>query len=401
MPVLGSPVGILVFTVAAFAWAYLLYIPGHPQLLPLERTIAGIFSGYVLVGFSFSLAHLGLPRAWSSTLNNSAFLAFLPLMPVLRTYFRAYWLAWIRWSAALGGISAGLLAAYQSRVLDMPRAEGIVGNPLIFSYLAALLSLLNLILALDRRVPQRSLHAVAAVASLTALFFAGGRTALALYPLFGSALVVHSLLGRDADWRRLAVSGYIVLLSGIAGYELVRHSEPFLAASRRFSASVEVITGSGDAGADISLRDRVEMQKLGWRLFAAHPFAGHGRDRVRFHSGSDGTTREFTHFHNAYLTEAVASGVLGLLFYLAVLAAPILASWRLPAPGRSIGVTLAAFTAANATTNIGFYHDLTTSYFALAVIALTVGNSLPLRREDEMDEFKRHLERDAIAYRQG
>lgn len=393
--VLGSLSSILAIGGAGIAWIYRLLDRSLFRMTAIERAMSGLFIAYVLVGFVFSAAHLGLSVAFQSSIRNGAFAFFLPLMPVLRVYWRPYWMDWMRRSVSFGGIAAGIVAVIQWAVWSMPRAEGGAGNALVFSYLVALLSLLNLILYLDVRTPKRALHGLGAVFAFLALLFSGSRATLLIYPAFVAIFVLDGLRTREAvNWRRATIGAYALLLLLVPTYEYFRHSEVVLAAEKRFSALFELVAGSGDPGTDISLRERIEMQKLGWHLFLEHPFAGHGRDVLPPDLHDNSNEHRYTHLHNAFLTEAVASGILGLLSYLGVLVSPVLAAWRLPRPGRQIGLTLAAFTAINATTNIGFYHDLTTSFFCLATILLAIGNNLPIgggRVGEEADAFARHV----------
>ncbi len=71
----------------------------------------------------------------------------------------------------------------------------------------------------------------------------------------------------------------------------------------------------------------------------------------------------FSHLHNGYLTDLVASGILGLLSLLAVLLAPLFLFWnaRPVVFGGVLAVVLGyVFYGA---TNLLFYHDVVTLLF--------------------------------------
>jgi O-antigen ligase len=338
--------------------------------------IAGVFLSYALVTVASSLINDNPGRGLAAAASHLGFIAVLPLLPVLRYDCDEYWARWFTASLAVGGCLAGIVALAAATINRSLRVEALTGNPLIFAYLVGVMACLNGWLALESRGRIQLFHSIATLASLLALVLAGSRGPLAAFAAVAAGALLWKIVTAARDLFRLAISFY-VLIAAIAFVYVSLNS--FTATQRvvdllagRFATLGQFLVESPNGPTiDANLDARRTMLDAGWQAFVERPFLGHGRqnvmDAVSKIAGAD--PLPFTHLHNAFLTEAVASGILGLIAFCAVLALPIVAA-RGARPWQALAVILTAFTALYGMANIGFNHDIKVFSYALFIVIL-------------------------------
>lgn len=375
MPVLGTTSGALVFGAGFIAWLYVLML-WPVTLEPRERLIGAIFFAYVIVGLIFGIGNVGLIPALEVQWNNVGFILTAPLLPILRIYHREYWDRWMQYAVALGGLGVGASALWEVSQGAL-QVEALTGNPLVFAYLCGAATLLNGSLALHSQGRFRALHTCATVSGVIAMVLSGSRGPtiyFALVAILGIAIWLFRYSHHRLRDSMLAIGA--TSAAAAATYVLFRDTAAFQTTVDRFA---RLFQSEGATGVDASVDARIAMLKAGWAAFLDHPFLGYGRPAVIDAANAqfpDDMVFSFSHLHNAYLNEAVSSGVFGLMVYLAVLVTPLIVARRAPAPWRDGCWLFTAFTAACVATNIGFYHDLTVAYFCgLVVIVNCIGRN--------------------------
>lgn len=172
------------------------------------------------------------------------------------------------------------------------RYQGLSNHPNEFA-MAGLMSTALLLFLLKRRSGQlyRLVVAGAGLLSLASIVISGSR---------GAVVVVGALIVMIPIVERSAVSTFLVSAAAAAGVIAI----PFLVESGSAGSSIERLTGTADAG--VADNARLSELSAGWARFLEHPVIGSGFEGVEL-------------MHNVYLEIAVATGVIGLAGYLAVL----------------------------------------------------------------------------------
>lgn len=374
MAVLGTVMSAIVLGGGLVAWVYWVLDRRRFAFSRRDATVAFIFCAYVGITALFAVIHPNPLAGLDVTINNVTFLLTLALLPVLRDFFRSYWTGWVLKALWAGGIACGVGAAAESVFYNVPRAELLAGNPLVFAYLAGVLTLFNLLLAFEsQKNAGRLLHGVAAALSLWGLLLTGSRGPIVIVIALVALLLCLEALRyiRRHRYRGAAQIAGIAVVAAMAvtGLQL---AGTFAKVEQRFDQLVTSLNDPSPAG-DKSVALRLAMLRSGFHAFLEHPFIGYGRQNAVAAANdqfSDDPEFRVTHLHNSFITEAVASGVLGLLAYCAVLATPVIAAVGLSGAHRRAALVFALFTGAYAAVNIGFYHDIFTAYFCLVVSAL-------------------------------
>ncbi len=271
---------------------------------------------------------------------------------------------------------AGTVAVAAATMNRSLRVEALTGNPLIFAYLVGVMACLNGWLALESRGRIQLLHAIATLASLLALVLALSRGPLAAFAVVAAGALLWKIVTAARDLFRLAISFYVLIAATAFVYVALNSFNPTqrvvdLLAGRFATLGQLLVESPNGPIVDANLNARRTMLDAGWQAFVERPFLGHGRQNVMnvVSKIAGGDPLPFTHLHNAFLTEAVASGVLGLIAFCAVLVLPIVAA-RGAQPWQALAVILTAFTALYGMTNIGFNHDIKVFFYALFIVIL-------------------------------
>jgi O-antigen ligase len=287
---------------------------------PAVRWVVAAF----LFNFLFvALCYLARPEALSGNLEKPArmLLAVSALAVVLACKPSRHWLWWGVIGGAVGG---ALLVGYQRLVLHLERPGGLI-NPITFGDLLLCLGLVSLAAAIDMRGARRAgwaaLGALAGLAGSIMTGTRGGWVALAL------AVLVFMRYSRAIGGRRIRT-----LL--LAGFALVAATwfVPASGVRERISqgeADITTYFAGGSAFSNVGIR--LELWKAAALLIAERPLLGAdvvtakaGVDRYVGAGRIDPVVLPMPHFHNDALQALVTGGVVGLLAWLSILAAPLL-----------------------------------------------------------------------------
>ena len=381
MAIGGSWIAVVALGGGIVAWVYKLMAPERFRFNARDWTITAIYLFYFLVTLLFALVHAHPMAGLKQTAKLLPFLIMLPLLPVLRDAYRDYWLKWIVMALAAGGMAAGIGAIAANVIRQENRVEMLTGNPLVFAYLVAILSLVNLLITTYARGFWSAVFGAATVLSFVALVLSGSRAPIAIYLIAAFFVLAVRLVDEVSAattraWVIVAImvaapSAAIVSLSQFTTWEHVL---------KGYEGIVTTIAGSA-ADADMSTAARIDMIRAGWSAFAAHPFTGYGRQNVVAAANLQfpyDIEFSYTHLHNAFLTDAVASGILGILAFILMIITPLIASYGLQRRFVIASASLIIFISSYHTFNIGFYHDVTAINFSLIVVFL---GCIPNRKE--------------------
>ena len=302
----------------------------------MERPIVLAFAAYFLIMVGFALAHAMAGGSWETMdviLKNIMFLLFAPVFPVLRYFARPGWMQTVAAGIASGPILAALIIMVLGFLsLDMHSRDDLrsafSGNPLMLalgSMVSGLLCIHCLLFFRDRGM--RGLLLAGALAAFYALLTSGSRGALLSYI---AVLVIYAMV----MGQRYFGFAFVAKRGLVAAAALVVLGTAVVSADRelinRFELAVERLSNLDDAELkEKSISKRMLHYRAGLAVVRDRPLIGSGRQNVmRAAMAKDPENAEVmisTHLHNGYLTDFVASGVLGLLSLLAVLFVPLYA----------------------------------------------------------------------------
>lgn len=372
--------------VAVGFWIFaLLYFALDPQIRRFdaaEKPIIAAFAVYYLITVFFAVLNATSDWTWEQfgpVYGNVLFLAFAPVMPVLRRFVRPYWADVFFAGIAGGAILAALIVLIAGQFSYEYMRSAFSGNPLILALGAMVSGLLCIHGLLFFRGALRWLLAAGALAALLALLMSGSRGPLLSYmvTLLAYALVMGY---RHFGLAPMAKRGLLAAMAvGALSFGVIK-ADPEL--THRVELAVERLENPN--GAEInedSISVRLLFYRAGLSAFVERPLTGHGRQDVMRaaaeHDPQKGSRFHHSHLHNGYLTDLVASGVLGLLSLLAVLFVPLFVLRNAPPLvfGGLFCVTLSY--ALYGMTNLLFYHDVSTLYYLSLITAFCTLSRLP------------------------
>lgn len=369
MPPVGSWGSIIIFFMSVVAWKVWLFDKPIIGLTRTEKWVMAIV-GYYFLSAMFCAAIKA--ETFSDTYlvwNNLGLVVGLSLLPILRVKADETWLDKIVIAVALAGIfvaSVTLFFMYR----HMYNFELFSGNSLILAYLVGLNAVLGLVFFLNhQRFSWLSL--VGTIGSIFALVMTGRRG-----PLLAMLIVFLPILILAA---RQNFGKILIFLLGIsiAGGVLNVTNGPSVFNALRLSQTLATISDPlNPIVSEQSIFARLSMYQDGFEAFKRAPLLGYGRQNITKAAAVHGlrATPEFkrynySHLHNALITEAVASGIFGIVGLIGMYIVPVFVSWRGPPIIRLMGVSYSAYFVLYSATNIGFYHDVTVFSF-LFIVAL-------------------------------
>lgn len=380
MPPLGSGGSVIIFLMSLVGWIVWARERGEIGLIPVEKWAMAIICFYFFTALfcaaikAESFSDVGL--VW----NNLGLIFGLSLFPVLRSRIDETWFDKIVVSVAV----AGILLALITQVLLAANAynlELFSGNALILAYLAGLNAVLGLTFFFTyKRFSLLSLLGIAG--SIFALIITGRRgpvlaVLIALLPIL-IVVARHS-------FRKVAI---ILLAVAVVGTGAIVIKGPAMFNTPRLNDMVERLADPfNPAIAERSIYLRLSMYQDGLAAFKKAPILGYGRQNITqaaavhgVHAAPEFTKYNYSHLHNALITEAVSSGVLGIIGLIGMYLIPILVSWRGPPIVRLMGLSYAVYFLGYTSTNIGFYHDVTVfSYLFIVTILNALANGRPIK----------------------
>lgn len=394
----GNPMAyfLMVTLLLALIWSLAFRVP---IWLPREQPSRLMFVGaFFLLAFAFSLS----AQQWVDLKyigNFLMFFFFVCLSTVLSRFAAPGNLAKVALLALAGAVLSLGVAIFEVTVLGEPRALGFGSDPIWAAQAAMIIGSLSAIGYLSAKPPiPAPLFLLGPILADLTTWLSGSRGPLLAAPLL--ALIILILCGRGA---RL---GFFCLLLAATALLVVLHFVDPATTSRVLSIATNFrsLLASGEV-ADGSMDARLTFWHIGGAAFAASPIFGYGWSHFldaaysfladhgkAFDAGYEGLGGN-VHLHADILDIGVAAGVLGLLAYVLVLAAPIVDSWTSPRDsqyaGRRMGaIILTVGYAACGLTYLMFGFEFhTTLYVMLAGILLSFCRDNPPgapRREAKM-----------------
>ncbi|MEX3010174.1 O-antigen ligase family protein [Hoeflea sp. TYP-13] len=367
-PGIGSGGSVMFIGLWLFAVLYWIFDPACRILNTTERTLVAVCAAYFLITAGFAIAH-GFATDWQAKLgsvySNVPFLLFAPVLPVLRRWARPDWFSWVFAGIAAGAVCAVLIMLIGGRYSIEIQRAAFSGNPLILALGAMVSGLLCVHGLLFFKGKMRWLMAAGALASLYALLNTGSRGALLSYCLTLAAyglIMGYRYLGFGYMAKRALISAALV---GVVGFAVIQNDNYL---SQRFELAIQRFENpTGEQVAEESIYMRLALYKVAMNAILERPLSGYGRQnvmRVAWAGDAKNAPRfSYTHLHNGYLTDTVASGVLGLFSLLGVLLVPLFVL-RNAQPIVFGGVLCVSVSyGLYGMTNLLFYHDVSTFLF--------------------------------------
>ena len=276
-----------------------------------------------LFNFAFaSLCYMVRPEAPMGNLEKPSrmFFAVSALMAVLvlRPSRLALW-----WGVIGGAIAALPLVAYQRLVLDEERPGGLI-NAITFGDLSLCLALLSLAAAVDFRHSTRQAvwPALGALAGLAGSVLSGTRGGWIALVFAALVVVRHGQLVPSRRVRVLLLASFVLFVGS--------YFVPALGMQERvFEGIADVRTWYAGGSAFSNVGIRLELWKGAGMLIAENPLFGLDGNsaraeltRLAAEGKLDGAIVSMPHLHNDALQALVTGGVVGMVAWFGILAAP-------------------------------------------------------------------------------
>lgn len=382
-PGVGSGGSALFIGIWLFALPYLLFDRDSRSLTRNETTLLAVWAAYFLIMTGFAMMHairLDQTSGFGAVYSNLPFLLIGPVLPVLRRAARPDWVPVVFAGIAWGSILAVAIVTIGAYFFPEISRKALSGNPLILALGALISGLLCLHGALFFQGRLRWLTAIGAWASVFVLLTSGSRGPLLAYSV--TATIYAAVMGYRHFGLRWMFGRYVVwLLLLLATATAVEKLDPQL--GERYDAALQRLADPSDTGVtEKSVSTRLVLYKASIRAFLEHPALGYGRPNVlkaaqARSDGADDQHFQFSHLHNGYLTDLVASGLLGLLSLLAVLFVPLALFWNArPVVFGGVLCVVFAYVFYGAT-NLLFYHDVLTLLFLSLMCIFNAFSALP------------------------
>lgn len=225
-------------------------------------------------------------------------------------------------AASYGALAFALVQAH----IFYLRAEGGAGNALVFATVTCLAGSVSLagMFFEDKRLAAPLLGGF--FAALLAIIYAEARMVWLAVPVVAASICwIHRHSLARARHLHLILLGCTATFAGtLLSFEIVYRR----AASVLFDWRQIEIFGNFDT----PLGERAAMWHSGMRDFLQAPVVGHGlastRQLVEAGLHAIHIDKSFNHFHNGFLTVAVQSGTVGVIFYAAVFLLPLVIAYR-------------------------------------------------------------------------
>jgi O-antigen ligase len=225
--------------------------------------------------------------------------------------------------AALGMAVSLALAVVQVYVLGQPFATGYAGTRITTTNTMVILSFIAALGVIVDRGRWRYLYLLAPLVGLYITLISTSRGPLIVFVALAGVLALILIRRR---WIAL-FAGLAVAAAVLAG--LIIFEEQLGRIGRLPSIFMSLLGGGEDLG-DNSANIRWDLYRAAWDAIQQSPWIGHGwaqREAAILPDSIHGPRNHF-HAHSDLLNIGVAGGIVGLLAYFAILAAPIVGAWR-------------------------------------------------------------------------
>jgi O-antigen ligase len=215
---------------------------------------------------------------------------------------------------------------------DDTRLQWYARNPLMLGSTLTTLSLLALAGWGARGLVERAVALTVALGGIgVVLFGAMARGALVTLLLALPLLWWYSRPVRSGRWVAVTL---VTVAAAVLGAGILGRADRMPSAVAGMGDRLHLLWQAAAnplSTADGSVRDRTLMLRDGWTAFVDAPWVGYGQHR-RFDAVRQGWTGSpeptYGHLHNEFLNHAVAAGMPGLGFFLALWLWPAWLAWR-------------------------------------------------------------------------
>lgn len=345
-----------------------------PHGIGLSALVAG---GYFLSTLISPLAFDNPSAGWLDVGTNLQFLVFVLLLIAMSQTPRADLFSLFLW-AARGGVILGFgLALVQIFLLGYDRAKGGMANPIPFSNVALLAGAISLIGLSRLSGLQRLVALAAALSGVGACLLSQTRGALLALPFMVVILIGHNWPLIRAHPKRAIVFASVLIAAFTSLFVFIKLPERFEILARHLEKPETVMNG------DPSSSHRAILWNYGIRAIAQRPL-GYGSQNavseVRRIAAQDGySVPPYSHLHNEFITIGVGRGIIGILFLVLLLSAPVFLTLRSPRDSRfgermAFALLVSSSYAIFGMTNVLFSQDQMITFFVSAFLILSLAN---------------------------
>lgn len=383
MPPIGSLGCVIIFIMSVVAWKVWIFDEQQADLTSVEKWARATICYYF---FSTLFCSVIKVEQFSDTFliaNNLGLLVCLPLLPILRKNIDETWLDKIVIAVAISSIILAVVSPI-SLLIEPNNLELFSGNSLILAYLAGFNTIFGLIFFLTHKNFSK-LSLLGAICSILVLIFTGRRgPALSV---FIAILPIFALLIRH-HFQKIAI--FTICVTMVAGVAITIGGQILMNSTRIDHFAENIKAPQATKASDEGMYMRFIMYRDGWEAFKQAPLLGHGRQNVAkaaatysLQENPEYQKKKFSHLHNAFLTEAVASGILGIIGLIGMYLLPVFVTWRSTDTVRLLGIGYSIYFFCYGLTNVGFYHDVTVfSYIFTVAILNALTKSPPQKPAD-------------------
>ncbi|MBN9304994.1 MAG: hypothetical protein BGO82_10190 [Devosia sp. 67-54] len=223
------------------------------------------------------------------------------------------------------GVMLGLVEVGVSAVLvHASRPEALNLGPIVLSNALLALGFVSLGGVFVRRDRYGWLYLVPPLLAIVATVLTGSRGPLLAVPAAAIAAAIfiwHDRFRQSLRATLIGAAGLVVVLAGGIAAVLQGRAGSLLA--------IVGAVAEGNAVVDETVRQRLVLYRAGWQSFQQSPWVGHGWGNIMssvkpFLADSDQWLLTWLpQLHNDVLNFAVASGIIGVAAYLAIITTPI------------------------------------------------------------------------------
>lgn len=285
------------------------------------KTFLAAFAALVLL-FSVTARQ---PADVLFALNFVVFVFFVPLATLFDRNAAPSNSTLVAWLALAGAGVACAASLFEIFGLGHDRAGSVFSDYIRFANTAVILGFIALIGTIQKQGRSRWVFLLGPALALVVVLLTGARIAMLAYPALALAATVLLVRHKAAA----------LLLGGLFVLALVMVGASGWLGSARIESLFRVISdiAAGKDVADEAVRIRLELYRAGWAAFREAPLLGHGWARLLgapagYLAESDQVHATLPHLHNEMLNFAVAGGLAGVIVYLGLLLAPLIAALR-------------------------------------------------------------------------
>jgi O-antigen ligase len=366
----GYPLAYVLIALTLVSTLWLVVANGRPSGGPATTLF---LLAWLLMAIAFAVTARA-PRDVSYVLNFAMFVFYAPLCGALARFGGRHNATVVALLCLAGAVIAFAVASYQSWDLRMPRATGFFSDPIWAAQAAIILGFLALV---GVRLPGRWTHLfwLGPLLGTLAAFLGQSRG-----PLIAAPVLV--LIGLVFAFRRWWLAVPVAAGVAAAAILLVGTLSPSSLLRIETLETIAEQVVYGETIGENSTGQRVAFYQSSWEAMVRQPWLGYGWERkldaiIPYLADNGAMLAEgHHHLHSDWADFGVSAGILGLIAYAMVLAAPIAGAFASPRDGlyrrRLLGAWLLSggYLCCGLTYLMLGYEFHTTLYVVLAAILL-------------------------------